>query len=199
MPLKKVVEAVDKLNVVIVGVGGQGTLLASRVLGNIAQQKNLDVKVSEVHGMSQRGGSVITYVRMAPGQVFSPLVEQGGADYVLAFEELEALRAEPYLKEGGTLILNTQTITPLPVIIGAAKYPVHIVETLKESVDVLAINAFPLARKAGNQKAVNTVLLGALAARLDFDKETWINALTACVPPRFIEANLKAFEAGYTL
>lgn len=189
----------DKLNVVIVGVGGQGTLLASRVLGNIAQQKGLDVKVSEVHGMSQRGGSVITYVRMAPGKVHSALVEQGGADYVLAFEELEADRALPYLKKGGALIVNTQTIMPLPVIIGAAKYPENIIDTLKSQADVVAIDALPLAKQAGNQKAVNTVLLGALAARLDIEKDVWQKALEACVPARFLEVNLAAFDLGYAL
>ena len=188
----------DKLHVVIVGVGGQGTLLASRVLGHIALQMGFDVKVSEVHGMSQRGGSVITYVSMAE-KVYSPLVEQGGADYVLAFEELEALRAVPYLKKGGTLIMNTQTIMPLPVIIGAAKYPQDIVETLARGIDVLAIDALLLAKQAGNQKAVNTVLLGALARRLSFEKQVWLNALHACVPARFIEANLAAFDLGYAL
>ncbi len=189
----------DSLNVVIVGVGGQGTLLASRVLGWIAQNEGFDVKVSEVHGMSQRGGSVITYVRMSE-IVNAPLVEQAGADYVLAFEELEALRALPYLKPDATLIVNTQRIMPLPVIIGAAQYPENIVDTLKQSAhDVMAIDALPLARTAGNQKAVNTVLLGTLAKRLPFEKQLWLDALSACVPARFLEANLAAFAAGYAI
>lgn len=187
-----------KLDIVIVGVGGQGTLLTSRVLGHIAQQQGFDVKVSEVHGMSQRGGSVITYVRMGE-KVYSPLVEQKGAAYVLAFEELEALRALPYLADGGTMIVNTQNILPLPVIIGAAEYPKNIIETLRQSADVVAIDALPLARQAGNQRALNTVLLGALAARLDFDKQIWLDALTACVPEKFIQANLAAFDMGYAL
>ncbi|MDL2214364.1 indolepyruvate oxidoreductase subunit beta [Clostridia bacterium OttesenSCG-928-O13] len=188
----------DKLNIVIVGVGGQGTLLASRVLGHIAQTQGFDVKVSEVHGMSQRGGSVITYVRLAE-KVYSPLVEQGGADYVLAFEELEALRALPYLAKDGTMIVNTQNILPLPVIIGAAQYPKHVIDTLKSKADVIAIDALPLAKAAGNDRAMNTVMLGALAKKLHFNKSVWTEALKACVPARFMEANMAAFEAGYTL
>lgn len=186
-------------NIVIVGVGGQGTLLASRVLGHIAQGQGYDVKVSEVHGMSQRGGSVITYVRMDE-KVYSPLVEQKGADFLLAFEELEALRALPYLRDDGTLIVNTQRIMPLPVTIGAAKYPEHIVETLQENADrVIALDALPLAKEAGNDRAVNTVLLGVLAARLPFAHEVWQEALAAMVPARFLEANKAAFAMGYQL
>lgn len=184
------------LNVVIVGVGGQGTLLASRILGHIAGQLNLDVKVSEVHGMSQRGGSVTTYVRMG-SKVYSPLIEQEGADYVLAFEELEAMRALPYLKQGGVMVLNTQQILPLPVIIGAAQYPSSIVDSLRAQADIVPIDALPLATQAGNARAVNTVLLGAFAARLGIDKQIWLDALNSVVPSRFIQANLAAFELGY--
>lgn len=187
----------NNLNVVIVGVGGQGSLLASRVLGHMATAAGLDVKVSEVHGMSQRGGSVITYVRMAP-KVYAPLIEQKGADYVLAFEELEALRALPYVKPGGTVIVNTQQILPMPVITGVAEYPQNIVQTLRRQADVVAIDALPLARQAGNQRAVNTILVGALAARLEWSKQEWLNALTLHVPERFRKANLAAFELGYT-
>ncbi|MGD9559761.1 MAG: indolepyruvate oxidoreductase subunit beta [Oscillospiraceae bacterium] len=186
----------DKLNAVIVGVGGQGTLLASRVLGYIAVALGLDVKVSEVHGMSQRGGSVTTYVRMAE-KVHSPLVEQQGADVVLAFEELEALRALPYLKKDGMMIVNTQRILPLPVIVGAAEYPTNIMETLDASTQLVAIDALPLARQAGNERALNTVMLGSLAARLPMiEKALWTKALTASVPQRFMQANLAAFELG---
>ncbi|MDL2219050.1 indolepyruvate oxidoreductase subunit beta [Ruminococcaceae bacterium OttesenSCG-928-O06] len=189
----------EKLDIVIVGVGGQGTLLASRILGHIAQGLGYDVKVSEVHGMSQRGGAVITYVRMAD-VVRAPLVEQAGADYVVAFEELEALRAVPYLKKGGTIIVNTQEILPLPVIIGTAKYPEGIVAKLKEAAgEVVAIDGLPLARAAGNERALNTLLLGVLAARLPFDKAVWQTALQANVPARFLQANQAAFEAGYAL
>ena len=186
----------DTLNIVICGVGGQGTLLASRILGHIAMEKGYDVKGSEVHGMSQRGGSVITYVRMGE-KVYSPMIEQKGADFVLAFEELEALRDLPYLKDGGTLIVNAQKILPLPVIIGAAQYPENIIETLREKTDVVALDALPMAEKAGNSRAVNTVLLGALAKRLPFEKQLWLDALHACVPAKFIEANLAAFKNGY--
>ena len=188
----------DNLNIVIVGVGGQGTLLASRVMGHIAQSQGFDVKVSEVHGMSQRGGSVITYVRLGE-KVHSALVEQGGADYVLAFEELEALRARPYLSPTGTMIVNTQNILPLPVIIRQAVYPEGIIETLQAQASVVAIDALPLARAVGNARAVNTVLLGALAKRLTFGEQVWQEALEACVPKRFIEANRAAFQAGYAL
>lgn len=188
----------DTLNIVIVGVGGQGTLLTSRVLGHIAKTQGYDVKVSEVHGMSQRGGSVITYVRMAE-KVYSPLVEQKGADFLLAFEELEGLRAVPYLKPDGTMILNTQRIMPLPVIVGAQKYPDGIVATLESSNEnLVAVDALALARNAGNSKALNTVLLGILAARLNFDKEVWLNALEATLPQKLLEVNKKAFEVGYT-
>lgn len=188
----------DNLNVVIVGVGGQGTLLASRVLGHIAINIGLDVKVSEVHGMSQRGGSVITYVRMA-SKVYSALVEQKGADYVLALEQLEALRALPYLKDGGTILLNTQRILPMPVITGAASYPEDIVKTLQNRANTVAVDAFSLAEKSGNKKTVNTVLIGLLAKRLPYPKEIWIDAILNHVPKRFQETNIKAFEEGFAL
>ena len=186
----------DSLNVVIVGVGGQGTLLASRVLGHIADSLGLDVKVSEVHGMSQRGGSVITYVRMGE-KVHSALVEQKGADYVLAFERLEALRVLPYVKDGGVILMNTQKILPMPVIIGAAEYPENIVETLEAQAEVQAMDALALAAEAGNEKTVNTVLIGALAARLSLPMELWIEALDAIVPAKFLEVNKTAFALGY--
>ncbi len=187
----------ENLNIVIAGVGGQGTLLASRVLGSLALLSGCDIKVSEVHGMSQRGGSVMTYVRMGD-KVHAPLVEQNGADYVLAFEELEALRALTYLKPGGVVIMNTQQIMPMPVITGAAKYPADIGERILAKGKLQELDALPLATKAGSPKAVNTVLLGALAKRLGFSKDLWETALRENVPKKFIEANLAAFEAGYT-
>ncbi len=188
----------NSLNVVIVGVGGQGSLLASRILGSIARALDLDVKVSEVHGMSQRGGSVTTYVRMAK-EVQAPIIEQKGADYVLAFEQLEALRAMPSLKKDGTMIVNTQKTPPMPVIIGAAEYPQSILERLeKEAAHVIALEALPLAAAAGTEKAVNVVLLGVLAAQLPLDKQLWLDALQKNVHERFLPANLAAFEAGYT-
>jgi indolepyruvate ferredoxin oxidoreductase, beta subunit len=185
------------LNVVIIGVGGQGTLLASRVLGGLAMNMGYDVKVSEVHGMSQRGGSVITYVRMG-SEVYAPLVEQKGADFILAFEELEALRALPYLKDGGTMIMNAQRIMPLPVLLGAAQYPENVADTIAASHNVVAYDALDIARKAGNERALNTVLIGSLAAKLPFDKNMWVETLRSVVPKKYIDANLAAFELGYS-
>lgn len=181
--------------IVIVGVGGQGTLLASKILGSLAFQANMDVKVSEVHGMSQRGGSVITYVRIGE-DVRSPMIEQGGADVVLAFEELEALRALPYLKEGGAMVVNEQEIPPMPVIMGAATYPDCPLKTLREKAKVVSMPATDIAEKLGNGRVMNVVLMGALSNHLPFDKELWIQALKDTVPPRFMEVNLLAFEEG---
>ena len=186
-------------SIMIVGVGGQGTLLASRILGNVAINSGFDVKVSEVHGMSQRGGSVVTYVRYGEG-VASPIIGIGGADTVLAFEELEAYRALPYLKRGGRLIVNTQNISPMPVITGAAKYPEEIIEKIKEkSVDTVAVDALSIAKEIGNVKAVNVILIGVLAKSSDIPKEKWVEAVKETVPAKFLELNLKAFEAGYNI
>lgn len=185
-------------SVIIVGVGGQGTLLASRVLGSAMLSRGVDVKVSEVHGMSQRGGSVVTYVRYGD-KVYSPLIEQGEADVVLAFEALEAARFLPWLKPGGTVVVNTQQIDPMPVITGNAVYPEHIIDAIKEQgVKVVAFDALSLAKQAGSVKAVNVVLIGAMAKRLEVDKEVWIETIKATVPPKFIDMNLKAFELGYS-
>lgn len=183
-------------NIVLVGVGGQGTLLASRILGALAIKLGYDVKVSEVHGMAQRGGSVVTFVRMGRGNIRSPLVEAAGADYVLAFEQLEAARAIPYLKKGGVMIVNTQKILPMPVITGAAPYP-ELLGWLKERARVVALDAMGMAVEAGVDKAVNLVLLGALCAQVRGDKAPWLSAIEECVPPKLLEANLRAFEAGY--
>lgn len=187
----------NQLSIMLVGVGGQGTLLASRVLGNVALKKNFDVKVSEVHGMSQRGGSVVTYVKMGP-KVFSPLIEKGEADVILAFERLEALRWANYIKEGGTIIVNEQRIDPMPVITGKAKYPERIVEKLTEKIaNTVAIDALKIARECGNIKAVNIVLLGLLAKSSAIEKEVWMEAIREVIPAKVLEVNLKAFEAGY--
>lgn len=186
-------------SIMIVGVGGQGTLLASRILGNVAINSGYDVKVSEVHGMSQRGGSVVTYVRYGDG-VASPIIGIGGADIVLAFEELEAYRSLPYLKKGGRLIVNTQNIAPMPVITGAAEYPEGIIEKIKEkSVDTVALDALSIAKEIGNVKAVNVILIGVLAKSSEIPKEKWIEAVKETVPAKFLELNLKAFEAGYNI
>jgi indolepyruvate ferredoxin oxidoreductase beta subunit len=187
----------EKLNIMIVGVGGQGTLLASRVLGNVAMKMDYDVKVSEVHGMAQRGGSVVTYVKMGK-KVYSPIIEKGEADIIIAFEKLEALRWIDYLKQDGTLILNDQRIDPMPVITGKAKYPESIVEKLKDNYkSVISIDALRMAKECGNIKAVNTVLLGILAKSTSIGKEIWLDSLKENVPAKAIDVNLKAFEAGY--
>ena len=185
-------------NVMIVGVGGQGTLLASRIIGNVAIKAGYDVKVSEVHGMSQRGGSVVTYVKY-DDKVYSPLIFEGEADYLLAFEELEAYRWLPYLKKGGKLIVNSQKIDPMPVITGAAEYPADIAEKLSEKVDTTVVDALSAAKEAGNIKAVNVVLIGVMAKTTDIPYEKWVETIKTTVPPKFLDINLKAFEIGYNL
>ena len=183
-------------HVMIVGVGGQGSLLASRLLGNVFMQLGYDVKVSEVHGMSQRGGSVVTYVK-AGEQVFSPTVEPGEADLILSFEQLEGARWISYLKKDGTMIVNTQKIDPMPVITGAAVYPDNLIEKCKAlGAKVIDVDALSLAEEAGSAKATNVVLMGVLASHMDVAEEIWQKALEECVPPKFLEMNRKAFALG---
>jgi indolepyruvate ferredoxin oxidoreductase beta subunit len=199
MPLKRLVTTMNKLNIMIVGVGGQGTLLASRVLGTVALKKGFDVKVSEVHGMSQRGGSVVTYVKMGE-KVYSPLIEKGEADVILAFEQLEALRWVDYLSPEGRLITNDQKIDPMPVIMGKAKYPESIISKLAENVKNLSsTDALKIAKECGNNKAVNMVLVGMMAALVDIEKEIWLEAMKEVIPQKLLEVNLKAFLAGYSI
>ncbi|MFI3324566.1 MAG: indolepyruvate oxidoreductase subunit beta [Clostridia bacterium] len=184
-------------SVIIVGVGGQGTLLASRILGSVMMNEGFDVKVSEVHGMSQRGGSVVTYVRYGK-KVYAPIIEEGEADVVLAFEQLEAARYLPYLKKGGDLIVNTQEMDPMPVITGMAKYPENILGKIADGgVNVTTVEADKLSLEAGNVKAVNVVLMAAMASKLEISKESWLKAVKENVPPKFLELNLKAFDLGY--
>ena len=183
-------------NIMIVGVGGQGTLLASRILGNAVISEGYDVKVSEVHGMSQRGGSVVTYVKYGD-KVFSPIIDRGEADMILAFEKLEAARTLPYLKDGGTVILNDREIAPMPVITGAAEYPDGLVADIAAKAKVIAIDALSLSLEAGSAKAVNVVLIGVLARSSDISKEVWIQTIKDTVPAKFLDLNLKAFELGY--
>lgn len=185
-------------NIMIVGVGGQGTLLASRILGNTVINEGYDVKVSEVHGMSQRGGSVVTYVKYGE-KVYSPIIDRGEADIILAFEMLEAYRALPYLKKGGKIIVNDQSIDPMPVIIGAMEYPENIKEKLEGKIDLLTVDALKYAKEAGNAKAVNVVLIGVMAKLTDIPYENWIETIKTTVPPKFLDVNLKAFELGYNL
>ena len=184
-------------NIIIVGVGGQGTLLASRILGAAATIKGYDVKVSEVHGMAQRGGSVVTYVKYGE-KVHSPIVSQGTADIILAFEMLEGFRYLPYLKKDGVLIVNRQTIDPMPVITGAMEYPKDILEKIQEkNIKVICVDALQKALEAGNAKAVNVALIGSLAASSPIEKGVFIEALEQTVPPKFLDLNKKAFELGY--
>ena len=188
-------------NIVIVGVGGQGTLLASKILGYLGNVGGYDVRVSEVHGMSQRGGSVVTYVRLSNDQpIYSSIVEQEQADVVLAFENLEAVRALPYVKNGGTMIVNTQEILPMPVVIGAAKYPADCLDRIKASgAEVIELDATSMAEQCGTFKAANVVLLGVLAKKLPFSHEDWMRAIEENVKPKFVEMNKKAFEMGYAV
>ena len=184
-------------NIMIVGVGGQGTLLASRILGNTVINEGFDVKVSEVHGMSQRGGSVVTYGRFGEN-VYSPIIDKGEADIILAFEQLEAARWLNHLKIGGKIVANTQKIDPMSVVIGDAEYPESVIDAIKNAgVEIHTLDALSKAVEAGNPKSANVVLIGAMAKTTDIEKDIWLEALKQNVPEKFLEVNLKAFELGY--
>ena len=184
-------------SIMIVGVGGQGSLLASRLLGTLLTDEGYDVKVSEVHGMSQRGGSVVTYVRFG-GKVYSPIVTEGECDYIISCEKLEAARYAGCLRKGGKIIVNTQEIDPMPVITGAAAYPANVLEELKaKGFDVDDFDALTPAMEAGSAKAVNIVLMGHFAACTDIPRERWISAMEKVINPKFLEMNKKAFDLGY--
>ena len=185
-------------NIMIVGVGGQGTLLTSRILGGLAIAGGYDVKLSEVHGMAQRGGSVVTFVRYGE-KVAEPIVEEGQADVLIAFERLEALRYAHFLKPNGALVVNDWRIDPMPVVIGAASYPEGILEELGKEYKVYAVNATEEAKKLGNPRTFNLVVLGVAAQHMDFTKEQWFVVIERTVPPKTIEINKKAFETGYSL
>jgi len=182
-------------SIMIVGVGGQGTLLASKIIGAALISRGYDVKLSEVHGMSQRGGSVVTYVKYGE-KVYSPIVDEGEADIILSFEALEAARYLRFLKDGGTIITNSAEIWPMPVINGAMAYPENIIGKLGEKANVIALDAMKIAREAGSSKAVNVVLLGVMSAKSEIPYETWIDALKSSVPAKFLDMNLKAFDLG---
>ncbi len=186
-------------NIMIVGVGGQGTLLTSRILGGLAETAGYDVKLSEVHGMAQRGGSVVTYVRYATeGEaVTEPIVEEGCADVLIAFERLEAKRYAHFLKKDGALIVNDQRIDPMPVITGAAEYPENILEELRAKYSVYSINAMEKAEELGNTRVFNTIVLGMAARHMNYTKEQWIDVIKAKVPPKTVDINLAGFEVGY--
>ncbi|MBO5788351.1 MAG: indolepyruvate oxidoreductase subunit beta [Clostridia bacterium] len=189
----------QSVSIMIVGVGGQGTLLSSKLLGRVFADCGLDVKVSEVHGMSQRGGSVVTYVR-AGERVYSPIICHGEADYIIAFEKLEAARYLPYLKVGGALIFNPQEIAPMACLYGKVPYPSQAIEeNSREDIALHAIDALTMAISCGSAKAVNIVLLGYLAKQLYFiEKDAWERALAEVVSPKYLALNQKAFELGYT-
>ena len=194
--MKNTNEIMYTKNVMIVGVGGQGSLLASKLLGRLLLSEGLDVKVSEVHGMSQRGGSVVTYVRYGE-HVYSPVIDEEGADFIVSFELLEAARWLPYLKKDGVIVTNTQQIDPMPVITGNAAYPEDLVKKMKETgARVDALNCLELAEKAGSAKAVNLVLMGRLSHYFDLEEEKWQKAIEESVPSKFLEMNRKAFELG---
>ena len=186
-------------SIMIVGVGGQGTLLASKLLGKLLLGEGYDVKVSEVHGMSQRGGSVVTYVRFGD-KVYSPVITEGEADFIVSFEKLEAARSISCLKKDGKIIANNQQTDPMPVIIGNAEYPTGVLDEIRDlGIYVDELDALSVAESAGSAKAVNIVLMGRLAKYLGIEKEKWLNTIAVTVPEKFKELNLKAFELGYSL
>lgn len=183
-------------NIMIVGVGGQGSLLASKLLGRLLLSQGYDIKVSEVHGMSQRGGSVVTYVRFGD-KVYSPIIDKGEADFIISFELLEAARWTEYLKPNGKIISNTQKVSPMPVITGAMDYPENLEEKMKAAgIDLAALDALSLAEQAGSSKAVNIVLMGKLSNYFDFSEQLWLETIEKSVPPKFLELNKKAFLLG---
>lgn len=185
------------VNLMIVGVGGQGSLLASKLLGHLLLSRGYDVKVSEVHGMSQRGGSVVTFVRFGD-RVYSPVVDRGEADFIVSFEKLEAARWLSHLKKGGRVVVNTQEIEPMPVITGLAQYPQDLVEKMRaQGAQVDALDCLSLAEQAGSAKAVNIVLMGRLSRYFpEIPEQAWQEAITACVPEKYLELNRRAFALG---
>ncbi len=185
-------------NIMIVGVGGQGTLLTSRILGGIITAAGYDVKLSEVHRMAQRGGSVVTFVRYGD-KVYEPIVEEGKADVLIAFERLEALRYAHFLKKDGVLIVNDQRIDPMTVVTGAMTYPENIIENLEKKYKVIKVNAMDEAKKLGNTRVFNTIIVGVAAKHMDFKKQEWLDVIEKTVPQKTIEINKAAFEVGYNL
>lgn len=183
-------------NIMVVGVGGQGSLLASKLLGHLLLTEGYDVKVSEVHGMSQRGGSVVTYVRFGE-KVYSPIIDKGQADFIVSFEKLEAARYLEFLKEDGRIITNTQEIDPMPVITGVAEYPADLIKKIEDKgVNVDTVDCLALANEAGSSKAVNIVLMGRVSKYFDIPVEKWQKAIEECVPAKFLELNQNAFMLG---
>ncbi len=185
-----------QLNIMVVGVGGQGTLLTSRIIGKTALNAGFDVKLSEVHGMAQRGGSVVTFVRFGES-VNEPVVEEGSADILIAFERLEAYRYSHYLKKDGVIIVNDCRIDPMTVVIGASAYPENIIQELQKEHKVIAIDGMAIAKELGNSKVLNSVVLGLSAKQIGFSKDEWLEVVRKTVPQKTIEINEKAFLSGY--
>ena len=188
-------KSLGALNIVICGVGGQGIILASDVLCHTAFVEGLDVKKSEVHGMAQRGGSVITHVRFGE-KVYSPLIEEGKSDYILAFEKLEALRYIHYLKKAGHIIVDNREIPPMSVLVGQAQYPADIDLKLKKLGKTHFIDAANIALELGNIRVVNIILLGVLSTFLHFKEESWVKAIDDKVKEKFVDLNVTAFKRG---
>lgn len=186
----------ENKNIMIVGVGGQGTLLTSRIIGKTALSQGFDVKMSEVHGMAQRGGSVVTFVRFGEC-VNEPVVEEGDVDILIAFERLEAMRYAHFLKKDGLIIVNDCRIDPMTVVIGAKQYPENLIEDLQNEHKVIAVNGADIAKNIGNAKVLNTVVLGVSAKYIGFDKEIWLDVVRKTVPQKTVEINEKAFVEGY--
>lgn len=184
------------MNIMVVGVGGQGTLLTSRIIGKCALMAGYDVKLSEVHGMAQRGGSVVTFVRFGE-KVYEPVCEEGDVDVLISFERLEALRYAHFLKKDGVLIVNDTRIDPMTVVIGAKSYPEGIIEGLCENHKVYSIDGGKIALELGNSKVLNTVVLGLAARHIGFSEDMWLTVLEKTVPQKTIEINTHAFKAGY--
>lgn len=185
-------------NIMIVGVGGQGTLLTSRILGGITRKAGYDVKLSEVHGMAQRGGSVVTFVRYGEN-VAEPIVEEGQADVLIAFERLEAMRYAHFLKKGGAMVINDQRIDPITVVTGMSQYPEHIIETLEKDHNIYSVDAMAKAKELGNSKVFNIIVLGVAAQHMDFSEEDWLEVIEETVPPKTVEINKQAFLTGYEM
>ena len=186
----------DVTNVLLVGVGGQGTILASKILTMGLIENGYDVKMSEVHGMSQRGGSVSTQVRFGK-KVYSPIIGEGTADLLVSFEEMEAARYAKYLKKDGKIVVNTYRIPSMPILSGSRTYPEHIVESLSEQVPTMSLDATKIATDLGNPKSANVVLLGALIKAIGMTDIDWKAIIAKAVKPKFIEVNQKAFDAGF--
>jgi len=183
-------------NILIVGVGGQGIVLAGDCIAFAARAQGLSAKAAEIHGMSQRGGSVLSEVRYGK-DIFSPIIPAGGVDIVLAFELLEGLRALSRLKKGGLIIVNDQKIIPASVTYGVGVYPEDVKEQISSGAEAIILDAFKIAGDAGNFRALNSVMMGVMAKRLEIDKKCWEEAISSLVKPQYTEVNIKAFNLGY--